>query len=655
MKNFMSSLFKIFFTIGLLFTIVNGFTQNSIVDSLFNVVKQNRATAETYNKLAQEHWYIDIPKSKEYALRALELAQEEQNMPQIGFAFNRLGTAFLYLQELDSAQHYYNKSVDVFEQQEMYTELAGATACCARIFETKFKYDSALYKYSKALDIFEMAEKSEYYVQTLMVVGGLYSNLGDFSNAQKYFDMALENKSHVNNYDLITMYNKIGINYQNLGNFRNAIKYFQDAFKACDLSDNNIALATTYVNIANLYIAWDKKEEALNYLEKGLEISKSTGIEYYKQTILLLIADIYLDFGQLDKAGEYYTNLLNSAHEPTNVFNEGKAYNGLAKIAANKHQYNEAIKHSAKALQFFEKMQRPFYIANSHYLLAANYLGKSDLRKVKEHLDKAAFIANQYSFKELEAEVLLLYARYNNKANNGWGRGSEKLYEKYIAIKDSLFEQQNQKLLAKFQVEMDNLEKDYQLKEAKSLNKLKEAELDQKKRQVTNISLISLLLLAGVFVFVVMYIKKQKANRLLFLKNKELVKKESKMQSKRDLVEIPESRQNEIIKKLNREMNENSIHLQTDLTLYSLSKALNTNSSYLSRIIQLNYNCNFSAFLNKHRIIEAQKMILDKSFAHYTIDAISHECGYKSKSTFNKAFKEITGLTPNEYKRQGEL
>jgi YesN/AraC family two-component response regulator len=152
-----------------------------------------------------------------------------------------------------------------------------------------------------------------------------------------------------------------------------------------------------------------------------------------------------------------------------------------------------------------------------------------------------------------------------------------------------------------------------------------------------------------------MYIKKQKANRLLFLKNKELVEKESKMQSKRDLVEIPESRQNEIIKKLNREMNENSIHLQTDLTLYSLSKALNTNSSYLSRIIQLNYNYNFSAFLNKHRIIEAQKMILDKSFAHYTIDAISHECGYKSKSTFNKAFKEITGLTPNEYKRQGEL
>jgi AraC-like DNA-binding protein len=48
-------------------------------------------------------------------------------------------------------------------------------------------------------------------------------------------------------------------------------------------------------------------------------------------------------------------------------------------------------------------------------------------------------------------------------------------------------------------------------------------------------------------------------------------------------------------------------------------------------------------------------MILNPEFSNYTIDAISQECGYNSKSTFNKAFKQITGLTPNEYKRQEDL
>ncbi len=629
------------------------FSKNTTVDSLLNVVKQNRATAETYNKLAQEHWYIDIPKSKEFALKALELARKEQNMAQIGFAFNRLGTACMYLQDLDSAKIYYDKSADIFKSQEMYTALAGATACCARIFETKFEYDSAIQKYTKALEIFEMAEKSEYYVQALMVLGGLYSKLGDFSNAQKYFDIALENKAHINDYDRITMYNKVGINYQNLGDFRHAIKYFEEAFKLCDLSDNNVARATTYVNTGNLYMAWGKKEAALEYLEKALELSNSAGIEHFRQNVLSLIADIYLDFGQLDKAKKYYNGVLDYTAESNDILNEGRAYNGLAKIYARNRQYTEAINDASKALELFKKIESPAYIANSHYFLAENFLAVSNLKETKAHLDKAASIARKNSLKEIEAQTALLYARYNNIANNGLG--SNKFYEKYISIKDSVFTKQNQELLARFQVEFDNLEKDYKLKEAENLNKLKEAELAQKKRQVAYISLISLLLLAGVFVFIVMYIRKQKANRLLFLKNKELVEKESKIQSKREVVDIPESRQNEIIQKLNRKMRENSIHLQTDLTLHSLSKTLNTNSSYLSRIIQLNYNYNFSTFLNKHRIIEAQKMILDKKFAHYTIDAISHECGYKSKSTFNKAFKEITGLTPNEYKRQGTL
>jgi AraC-like DNA-binding protein len=48
-------------------------------------------------------------------------------------------------------------------------------------------------------------------------------------------------------------------------------------------------------------------------------------------------------------------------------------------------------------------------------------------------------------------------------------------------------------------------------------------------------------------------------------------------------------------------------------------------------------------------------MILDKKFAHYTIDAISHECGYKNKSTFNKAFKNIVGLTPKAYREQASV
>jgi len=631
----------------------NSYAQNPTVDSLLNVIEQKQATSETYNQLAYAHWFIDMNKSKEFASQALKLAREENDTAQIAFAFNRIGTAFMYSEQLDSALEYYNRSALLFEKLKMYTELGGATACCAKTYEYKFEYEKAIQEYIKSLEIFGKVGISEYYVQTLLVVGNLYAKLNEFQNALSYYLKAEENKSYINDYDLVMLYNSIGTNYQNMGDYRNAIKYFENAFQNCDPEISNIAIAKTYVNIGNLYFAWNKNDAALEYLEKGLEFSKAKGIEQLDRTILTLIAEIYFESGNLNEAKNYYARVLEIPDGIEDKFNEARAYNGLAKISGHELNYKEAIRYSLKALNLFEETERPFYIAYTHFILAENYLHTSNTSKAKEHLDIASEIANKNSLKELKADVSLLHARYNNMANNGMD--NERYYEEYIELKSSLFEEQNQELLARFQVELDNLEKDCQLKDAQNLNQIKEIELAEKKKQLFFIVVIALLLLISVFVFAIMYARKQKANRILFLKNKELLGRESKIQKKNEGVEIQESLQNEIIQRLIKQQNENRVHLRNDITLYSLSKLLGTNSSYLSRIIQLNYNSNFSTYLNKCRVLEAQKMILDKNFNNYTIDAISQECGYNSKSTFNKAFKEFTGLTPKEYKRQDAL
>lgn len=654
MYPFISATFK---KTSILFFIIvsfsNSYAQNTKVDSLLNVIEQNQATSETYNQLAYAHWFIDMNKAKEFALQALKLAREEKDTAQIAFAFNRIGTAFLYSEQLDSALEYYNRSVILFKKLKMYTELGGATACCAKTYEYKFDYEKAIQEYVKSLEIFDSVGVAEYYVQTLIVVGNLYAKLDEFQKALDYYLKAEENKSYINDYDLVILYNSIGTNYQNMGDYRNAIKAFESAFQKCDPDKSNIALAKTYVNIGNLYIAWNKNEAALEYLEKGLEFSKAKGFEQLQRTILTLIAEIYFESGNFNESKNYYTRVLEIPDGIQDKYNEARAYNGLAKISGRELNYKDAIAYSLKALKLFEETERPFYIANTHYILAENYLHTSNTAKAKEHLDIASDIANKNSLKELIAEISLLHARYNNIVNNG--RDSERYYEEYIELKNSLFEEQNQELLARFQVELDNLIKDSQLKEAQSLNQIKEIELSEKKKQLFFILVIALLLLISAFVFAIMYARKQKANRILFLKNKELLERESKIQKKNEGVEIQESLQNEIIQRLVNQQNENRVHLRNDISLYSLSKLLGTNSSYLSKIIQLNYNSNFSTYLNKCRVLEAQKMILDKNFSNYTIDAISQECGYKSKSTFNKAFKEFTGLTPKEFKRQDAL
>ena len=108
----------------------------------------------------------------------------------------------------------------------------------------------------------------------------------------------------------------------------------------------------------------------------------------------------------------------------------------------------------------------------------------------------------------------------------------------------------------------------------------------------------------------------------------------------------------EIKKKLEQAMITEKVYLQHDLSMYQLAKELKTNTSYLSRIIKETYCMSFNTYLNSYRVNEVKRLMKHPKYNDYTIDAISKECGFKNKSTFNKAFRNITGLTPNEYRKQ---
>jgi AraC-like DNA-binding protein len=94
------------------------------------------------------------------------------------------------------------------------------------------------------------------------------------------------------------------------------------------------------------------------------------------------------------------------------------------------------------------------------------------------------------------------------------------------------------------------------------------------------------------------------------------------------------------------------VFLQKDLTIYDVAKALNTNSNYISNILNNMLDCNFVTFINSYRIDEAKKIVVSKDYSNYTIEAISEIVGFNSKSAFNNAFKNRVGITPSDYKKQ---
>jgi len=107
----------------------------------------------------------------------------------------------------------------------------------------------------------------------------------------------------------------------------------------------------------------------------------------------------------------------------------------------------------------------------------------------------------------------------------------------------------------------------------------------------------------------------------------------------------------ELKQKIVSAMTIDELFLDPELTVHKLAKTINSNSKYISNIINTELNQNFAAFINTYRIEKAKIMLLDHNFDNYTIEAISTEVGFNSKSAFNIAFKKITHKTPSQYRK----
>lgn len=101
----------------------------------------------------------------------------------------------------------------------------------------------------------------------------------------------------------------------------------------------------------------------------------------------------------------------------------------------------------------------------------------------------------------------------------------------------------------------------------------------------------------------------------------------------------------ELIKKVN----DDKIYRDQDLTIYKLAKEIGTNSKYLSSIINKEFEKNFVNFINEYRVEEAKQNLKSEKYKNYTIEAHGQHVGFKSKSSFNIAFKKYTGKTPTEF------
>ncbi|MBE8726609.1 helix-turn-helix domain-containing protein [Flavobacterium hungaricum] len=93
-------------------------------------------------------------------------------------------------------------------------------------------------------------------------------------------------------------------------------------------------------------------------------------------------------------------------------------------------------------------------------------------------------------------------------------------------------------------------------------------------------------------------------------------------------------------------------HIYTDSTLSreKVAEKLGISAGYVSQIVNTVTGDNFANYINSYRVEAFKEMISDSEYENYNLLAMGLESGFTSKTTFYKAFKKVTGQTPNEYK-----
>jgi AraC-like DNA-binding protein len=122
--------------------------------------------------------------------------------------------------------------------------------------------------------------------------------------------------------------------------------------------------------------------------------------------------------------------------------------------------------------------------------------------------------------------------------------------------------------------------------------------------------------------------------------------KQKKMYAKSGLTEEASDKLHQALIQL---MSEGALYRKSDLSINDLSTKLGVHPNYLSQIINQKEKKNFYDFVNTYRFEEFKNLIAQQKNQQYTILSLAYDCGFSSKSSFNRYFKKATGQTPSEY------
>lgn len=111
-----------------------------------------------------------------------------------------------------------------------------------------------------------------------------------------------------------------------------------------------------------------------------------------------------------------------------------------------------------------------------------------------------------------------------------------------------------------------------------------------------------------------------------------------------------------LYEKIEQAFNDVAVISEPEFSLGTLSQLVGSNMKYVSWVINSFYGKNFKTILNECRVREACIRLGDtERYGNITIQGIYESLGYRSASSFNRAFRQVTGMSPSAFLKQAQV
>ncbi|MUV04762.1 helix-turn-helix domain-containing protein [Flavobacterium rakeshii] len=447
-----------------------------------------------------------------------------------------------------------------------------------------------------------------------------------------------------------------------------AVAYFR--YKNYIKSLDNYLIADKYINykndiytqykikygIANIKFYLGYYQEALDLFTECKDFYKNQEGYNYKQGYLHSLCSTGLcnfRLGNFDKCSQI--NELGIKESNSSDFSLINSYffqsEGINQFAIK--NYNKSINYLKKPLSNIIDNEDFVNIAVTYMYLGKNYLKLNHDTQGIIYLQKVDSILQKKNYANLDLretyELLINYYKKKGDLEN------QLLYTNRLLDADKILEKNYKDLISTIHKEYDTAEL------VASKNNL---EKTLKRNTIVSYIIYSL---AGIIILVISYLlianyKKQKRYKQkyeeLIAKAKEREKQsEQAIQATKvntDELDINKDIVLKILKGLET-FEKKEEYLGIGLTQSLLADELDTNTTYLSKVINHYKGKNFNSYLNELRVNHAVSLLKNSStHRRYTIKALAEELGFSNPRSFSDAFFSQTGIKPSYFIKQIE-